>query len=718
MLPPSPPASALADSALQFLIQVPAKVHVFGEWKGNPKHPLAKGGFSTATNDSDEIERRCANPAATGYCVYPGAGLMVIDLDVGDGKDGRKELGKLAAEHGEKLPQTACVKSPRGNGSQHLYFRVPKDVVIPSSNGKIAPGIDVRGNDGAYWIAGPGSRTAKGEYKWERGPEHIIDAPEWLIEAAIAARPRVRERSKPKTLPQCVTWDYPPNIERFTAWLKNEAKLSIEGQGGNGTLAATGAMGSSYALYEETTIQLMAEHWNERCKPPWDDDDLEYHGGSGYRSAEHLGNMAARDYSTLFKPNPRLAWNDGECVDWEDRNPPSEKELAELEREREKALIPPSLIEHMQATLGNDVGSLPAIPLYDLDELASLPAPEWDMEGLIGRAKLGIIVGKWGHYKTFLALDMAVALAGQIPWPAIADKGCKQYAVPKPRRVLYIAAEGGAAEYHQRLEATLGNRKEIDRDQVKRNFVLATASAPLDTTAGQCAIADAIERATEKMGGAPEVIFCDTLAKSMAGEENSNTDMGKVQGVAAAIQRTLQCSFIFVHHTGKDGEKSGRGASSMPAGLDFLFHVIGEETTKVATVNVEKQRDAPEEKNIILQGRAVNNSLAFARIAKAPSKKADQEITGLMHRLGQIIEDGGGKAFSTQGLAKQLAREADDSFESMGADKQKGQIEKMRGLIRRNIIDAKTPEAKDFHERYRMGTGANIKWTYKDAAND
>ena len=145
-------------------------------------------------------------------------------------------------------------------------------------------------------------------------------------------------------------------------------------------------------------------------------------------------------------------------------------------------------------------------------------------------------------------------------------------------------------------------------------------------------------------------------------------------------------------------------------------HIVFKLLHVMARVNVEKQKEAPYEKNIILQGRVVDNSLAFARIAKTPSKKADQEITGLMHRLGQIIEDGGGKTFSTQALAKQLAREANDSFESMGADKQKGQIEKMRGLIRRNIIDAKSPEAKDFRERYRIGTGASAKWADKDAA--
>ena len=460
----------------------------------------------------------------------------------------------------------------------------------------------------------------------------------------------------------------------------------------------------------------MWEHWNPRCSPPWSADEIDHlqqkvENSYAYNTSPP-GNItpAYKQAKTRaqFKP-VRLATNDGDCVDWEDWNPRGELD--------QKSNTTSELLSVMQAALGNDVSSVPVIPLYNLDELASFPAPEWDMEKLIGRAKIGMIVGKWGHYKTFIALDMGIALASGIPWPAIADNGCKQYAVPKPRRILYMAAEGGAAEYHQRIGAELKNRKEIDRDQVNRNFVLATASAPLDTTTGQYAVADAIERATEKMGGPAEVIFCDTLAKSMAGEENSNTDMGKVLHVAAAIQRTLGCTFIFVHHTGKDGEKSGRGASSMPAGLDFLFHVTGEEATKVATVNVEKQKDALAEKNIILQGRIVDNSLAFARIAKAPSKKADEEITGLMHCLGQIIEDGGGKEFTTQGLAKQLVSEGNEGLD-MGKALFKGQVEKMRGQIRRNIIDAKTPEAKDFRERYRIGTGANTRWGYKDAADD
>ena len=139
--------------------------------------------------------------------------------------------------------------------------------------------------------------------------------------------------------------------------------------------------------------------------------------------------------------------NYGECVDWEDWNPhdgddeqtpPTERDFVELDRlfaelTRERKLKwEKALFDRMQAALGIDSGSIPTIPLYNLAQLASLAAPIWDMNWIIGRAKMGMINGKWGQFKTFLALDMAIALAGGDPWPTIADKACKQYAVPKP----------------------------------------------------------------------------------------------------------------------------------------------------------------------------------------------------------------------------------------------------------------------------------------------
>jgi hypothetical protein len=565
---------------------------------------------------------------------------------------------------------------------------------------------DVRGHGGL--IVGPGSWFENKRYTVGnlRLPTPLPEK----IEAMLREGKR-RERSDPDDPVPGVTVDDPCNIQYFADWCAGNsrntvatprgdvAKPCIEGQGGNNTLAATGAMAHDYGLSKDQGYVTALEHHNPRCEPPWDDDDYEIHFCSGYQSASGtLGNRAPkRSYRHLFKPY--VVADGGEIV-------------ADLPEPQSELLVT------MQAALGNDIGSFAAIPLYNLDDLASLPAPEWDMDRLIGRGKLGMIVGKWAQFKTFTALDMAVALAAQIPWPEIADTGCKQYAVPKPRRILYVAAEGGAAEFHQRLEAALQNRKIIDRDQVRRNFVLAAASAPLDTTSGQIAIVDVIERATKELGGPPEVIFFDTLAKSMAGEENSNTDMGKVQGVAAAIQQNLDCTFIFVHHTGKDGEKSGRGASSMPAGLDFLFHVIGDQATKVATVNVEKQKDAPAEKNIILQGRVIGNSLAFVRVEKKPGNP-DEQLMHLHRRdLAKIIEDRGGEPLTTTQLVDELAPNAILDLDTSEPETRRKAIEALRSKLRRSLFDpklAKTEEAVDFRDLYREGTGQKTVWKHKDA---
>ena len=70
----------------------------------------------------------------------------------------------------------------------HIYFRAPKRR-IPNSAGKIAPGIDVRG-DGGYSI-GPGSTHPSGfvyRFRKANGPEEveISAAPKWLLDEVIA----------------------------------------------------------------------------------------------------------------------------------------------------------------------------------------------------------------------------------------------------------------------------------------------------------------------------------------------------------------------------------------------------------------------------------------------------------------------------------------------------------------------------------------------------
>lgn len=135
------------------------------------------------------------------------SGLLIIDIDVSDGKPGLEESKKLETERGP-LPPTPTVIT--GSGGLHLYFRQPTGVVIKNSVGVIAPGIDVRGQGGQGVL--PPSLHKNGEvYRWApgRGPWQVAVAdlpPAWMEHLLACQAPRRRRfgrRAPPdrKTMP-------------------------------------------------------------------------------------------------------------------------------------------------------------------------------------------------------------------------------------------------------------------------------------------------------------------------------------------------------------------------------------------------------------------------------------------------------------------------------------------------------------------------------------
>ena len=85
------------------------------------------------------------------------SGLLVIDIDERDDKDGFLALYWLQADLGE-LPLTKTSLTPRGG--LHLFFEYVDG--IKSSTGKLGIGIDVK-SDGGYVIVPP----SHGRYRWE-----------------------------------------------------------------------------------------------------------------------------------------------------------------------------------------------------------------------------------------------------------------------------------------------------------------------------------------------------------------------------------------------------------------------------------------------------------------------------------------------------------------------------------------------------------------------
>ncbi|NUS12269.1 MAG: bifunctional DNA primase/polymerase, partial [Streptomyces sp.] len=146
---------------------------------GRPGH-----GVHDATTDPARIRALFAvAPWATGYGVACGRAphhLLGLDLDVKHGVDGVAALRALSETHGFTVPGTLTVLTP--SGGRHLWLTAPGPV--PNSVGRLAPGIDIRGEGG--YVVGPGSRTLAGRYLPAPGSAGVLAAaPAALLSLAV-----------------------------------------------------------------------------------------------------------------------------------------------------------------------------------------------------------------------------------------------------------------------------------------------------------------------------------------------------------------------------------------------------------------------------------------------------------------------------------------------------------------------------------------------------
>ena len=135
-------------------------------------------------DDADKSER--ASRVVDSLGIRTGNGLLVVDADVGHaaGVDGIKNLKDLFRNQNEEdlLPNPTA---RTGGEGAHWYFRVPEGVATPRSTiGKVAPGIDTRGDKGQV-VAPPSPHQSGKNYEWVEGlPPKLSElplAPEWLI---------------------------------------------------------------------------------------------------------------------------------------------------------------------------------------------------------------------------------------------------------------------------------------------------------------------------------------------------------------------------------------------------------------------------------------------------------------------------------------------------------------------------------------------------------
>src|SRR5260370_40856195 len=235
-----------------------------------------------------------------------------------------------------------------------------------------------------------------------------------------------------------------------------------------------------------------------------------------------------------------------------------------------------------------------SLNVYSFAELLKLKPPTWLIEGIIPENGLIALFGQPGHGKTFIAIDMALAVATGRPWQG--HKVQKGY-------VVYISAEGGAGlanrvgawlihnkipkeEYQNILGRCVVSALQIHPDSTDLDEVLNSSVYNQEYLELQ---ARGLEPDEESP---PTFIVVDTLARCFVGDENQQEDMGNFVKGLDYLRLEHGATVMVVHHTNKGGYEE-RGSSAFRGACNTMMLSVLENQTDIE-LSCKKQKDGKE----------------------------------------------------------------------------------------------------------------------------
>ena len=161
-------------------------------------------GFHDATTDEGTLKEWFTGTQFNiGLATGGNSRLLVLDID-GD-KEGYESIQSLQEKYGD-LPETMTVHTGKG---LHHYFRMPAEVDIHPSAGKVGAGLDIRGT-GGYVVYPPSIHPNGHYYAWSTASDTLADTPTWLVELTSSTLPNFHTAST-------LTGNYIPQGQRNVA---------------------------------------------------------------------------------------------------------------------------------------------------------------------------------------------------------------------------------------------------------------------------------------------------------------------------------------------------------------------------------------------------------------------------------------------------------------------------------------------------------------------
>ncbi len=104
-------------------------------------------------------------------------------------------------------------------------------------------------------------------------------------------------------------WDNDADVRHAIRYLKNDASPAIEGRNGDYTTFTVACSLRDRGISERCAFDLMSDHYNDRCSPPWSDDELlnKVENAYAYAKGDAGSNSIASDFAEDPDFSPELS---------------------------------------------------------------------------------------------------------------------------------------------------------------------------------------------------------------------------------------------------------------------------------------------------------------------------------------------------------------------------------------------------------------------------
>jgi len=495
-------------------------IYIFPIKAGHKAPPLVTPWQEKSTLDVAQIQQWQVQFPGCNWGMDCGkSNKTVLDIDNKPGQHGWRNWMKLKGDHPDVATRSHYTS---GKGAQYLFEGAIK------AKKELVENVELK-SIGGYVVLPPsstvhiGKSQMEGEYKI-KDELPVAPLPEWIREIGTQTVQEVAQ------LPQNTSLELDQDHHREAAIAHlMQAEPAIEGAGGDNLTYAVAAKCKDLGLSPGSAFDLMMEHWNPRCAPAWEPEELQ------------------RKINHAFKYG---------------QNPPG------IETPEAKELIAHQTVTRIRSNLN----------MTHSEELNvhQIKPPDWIIKGRYCKGYITATGAPPGVGKSRISLLEIVAVATGRP---LTGKPIRQQG-----RGLYISTEEPIEDLEERFMGICAKYK-LDPKEVPVTLVSAMMN-PLNLVYQEGSkyvvnqpMVDVVKDLIKKFGIL--LVTIDPYSRAHTLAENDNTGGNMVVGQLQQMAQ-LGCAVHVVHHTTKEAAKTGnlrgnmdalRGASSLQ-GAARIIHTM------------------------------------------------------------------------------------------------------------------------------------------------